>query len=248
MYTEYRKEYSHHLGRDMEYKIYGREGKPCVVFPCQNGRFYDFEDFKMVDLLAPYIEQGRLRLICADGIDTESWSAKLKPARQRIERQEQYFRYVTEEFIPHLQWLTGRNDFMATGCSMGGLHSCNFFFRRPDLFDTVLSLSGSLDATYFFENYMDDLVYNNSPVHFLPNMPREHYYWDMYRHRNIYICIGQGNWEEDLLPGHRSIAHTLAEHGIYGAVDFWGHDAYHDWPWWYKQMYYFMDKILGPMY
>ncbi|MBD5459390.1 MAG: esterase, partial [Lachnospiraceae bacterium] len=48
---------------------------------------------------------------------------------------------------------------MVVGCSMGGFHSGNFFFRRPDLFDTVLSLSGLFQAGYFFHDYMDDLVY-----------------------------------------------------------------------------------------
>jgi len=29
--------------------------------------------------------------------------------------------------------------FIVTGCSMGGFHAGNFFFRRPDLFDTLLA-------------------------------------------------------------------------------------------------------------
>lgn len=247
MYTEYRKEYSYNLGRDMEYKIYGDAGKPCIVFPCQNGRFYDYEDFEMVKLLAPYIEQKRLRLICVDSVDEESWSASHAPLRQRIEKQEQYYRYITEEIVPQIQKITGRNDFIATGCSMGGYHSTNFFFRRPDLFDTLISLSGSLDAAYFLGSYSDELVYNNSPIAFLQNMHADHAYWDMYRNRQIHICIGQGAWEDELIPGNKAMAHILSQHGIYGAVDFWGHDVDHDWPWWRKQIRYFMEKVLGPM-
>ena len=34
MHTEYHKEYSRHLGRDMEFKVYGHSGKPVLVFPC----------------------------------------------------------------------------------------------------------------------------------------------------------------------------------------------------------------------
>ena len=44
MKTAYYKEYSHNLGRDMEFKVYGHGGKPMLVFPCQDGRFFDFED------------------------------------------------------------------------------------------------------------------------------------------------------------------------------------------------------------
>ena len=45
MKIEYFKEYSHCLNRDMEFKVYGHGGKPILVFPAQNGRFYDFENF-----------------------------------------------------------------------------------------------------------------------------------------------------------------------------------------------------------
>ena len=45
MHIEYHKEYSHHLGRDMEFKVYGHAGKPAFVVPCQDGRFYDWEGF-----------------------------------------------------------------------------------------------------------------------------------------------------------------------------------------------------------
>ena len=34
MYQEYHKEYSTHLEREMEFKVYGRGGKPVLVFPC----------------------------------------------------------------------------------------------------------------------------------------------------------------------------------------------------------------------
>ena len=42
MHTQYYKEYSHHLQRDMEFKVYGHAGLPFIVFPCQNGKFFDF--------------------------------------------------------------------------------------------------------------------------------------------------------------------------------------------------------------
>ena len=42
MKIEYRKHYSTHLGRDMEYKVYGHAGLPFIVFPCQDGKFFDF--------------------------------------------------------------------------------------------------------------------------------------------------------------------------------------------------------------
>ena len=49
MHTCYYKEYSHHLNRDMEFKVYGHAGLPMVVFPCQDGKFYDFESRGMIE-------------------------------------------------------------------------------------------------------------------------------------------------------------------------------------------------------
>ena len=45
MKVEYYKEFSHELNRDMEFKVFGHAGVPCLVFPAQDGRFYDFENF-----------------------------------------------------------------------------------------------------------------------------------------------------------------------------------------------------------
>ena len=63
MKVAYYKEFSHELNRDMEFKVYGHAGKPCIVFPAQNGRFYDFENFGMIDAASAFIEQGRIQLM-----------------------------------------------------------------------------------------------------------------------------------------------------------------------------------------
>ena len=46
MHTEYRKEYSKYLDREVEFKIYGHSGKPCLVFPPQDGKFSDYENLE----------------------------------------------------------------------------------------------------------------------------------------------------------------------------------------------------------
>lgn len=48
MQIRYYKEYSRFLNRFMEFKVYGHAGRPIVIFPCQSGRFFDWEG----DLLA----------------------------------------------------------------------------------------------------------------------------------------------------------------------------------------------------
>ena len=63
MEMQYFKDYSPALGRDMECKIYGHAGRPMLYVPCQDGRFFDFEDFHMADTLAPWIESGQIMVL-----------------------------------------------------------------------------------------------------------------------------------------------------------------------------------------
>jgi len=243
MNINYIKHYSQSLGRDMEYKTYGDTGHVVLVFPSQDGRFFDYENMGMVDAAAPFIEAGKVRLICVDGIDGETWSKLDGDPRARIEQHERWYNYIIEEVIPQVR----RSDetFMVTGCSMGGFHAGNFFFRRPDLFDTLIALSGLYHASYFFGDYSDELVYSNSPIDYLTWMPSDHYYWDLYRTRRIICCVGQGNWEDDLLDSTRRLDTVLAEKNIPHWFDYWGHDSDHDWPWWRKQIAYFLDKVVN---
>ena len=183
METQYYKQYSPALGRDMECKIYGHAGRPVLFIPCQDGRFFDFENFHMTDVWSPWIESGQVMVCSIDTIDTETWSSSFWDSRWRICRHEQWIKYITDELVPFLRGVandrngwTGYPGIMVFGCSLGATHAANLYFRRPDLFDGLLALSGIYTAEYGFNNYMDDLVYNNSPIHYLSNMPADHPY------------------------------------------------------------------------
>lgn len=244
MEIQYKKHYSTNLNRDMEYKTYGEKGHPVLVFPSQDGRFYDYQDFDMVGTLSKFIDRGQIRLICVDSIDRETWSDLNGDHHRRIALHERWFHYIVDELIPEVRHFSNET-FIVTGCSMGGFHAGNFFFRRPDIFDTLIALSGLYHASYFFGDYTDELVYGNSPIDFLTWMPADHYYWDIYRQRKIICCVGQGSWEDDLLDSTRRLDTVLAQKGVPHWCDYWGHDCAHDWPWWQKQIGYFLDKVLN---
>ena len=243
MEGRYYKEYSRELGRDMEYMVFGHGGKLCFAFPPQNGRYWDFNNFHMTDSISGYIESGKLLVVCVDGIDGETYSAK-GPGRPRIELQERWFRYVTLELYPKLMrefQLQGKG--LVTGCSMGGYHSANFFFRRPDLFDTVISLSGLYEASFFFGSYCDDLTYDNSPSVFIKYMAPDHPYISLYNRSHIILCTGRGAWEDDMIHSLNNFEQVLREKGINAWVDYWGYDVNHDWPWWQRQLPYFLSNL-----
>lgn len=250
MEVRYFKEYSDCLSRDMEFKVYGHHGKPVLYIPCQAGRFYDFENFHMDDVMRPWIDRGEITVYSLDTIDNETWADKGGDCRARIEQHERWYHYIVDELVPRIHELSAeRNGFvepiMTFGCSMGAMHAANLFFRRPDLFDRVLALSGLYDSRDSFGDYMDDLVYANSPCDYLEHMPWDHPYLAMYNERRIIICVGQGAWEDQLRDGTARLKDVLDRKGIHAWVDFWGFDVNHDWPWWYKQTAYYLPFLLS---
>ena len=252
MHTQYYKEYSPALQRDMEFKVYGHAGLPFIVFPCQDGKYFDFESRGMIETVQNYIEEGRLQLFCIGCVDEETWSAKNGDHHGRIVWHEQYFKYVCDEFLPRLHQINQERggeahygEVMLTGASMGGYHCVNLYLKRPDLFGGCLSLSGLFHAGYFFEGYNDLDVYYNSPVDFLPNLPADHPLVEQYRKGRIIICCGQGAWEDDAKTDARILKAQFDRLGVPSWVDLWGEDVNHDWPWWLIQFPYFMGHILG---
>lgn len=250
METTYYKEFSKALGREMEWKVYGHSGQPVLFIPCQDGRFFDFENFKMTDVWAPWIDSGEAMIISIDTLDQETWSNTSGNPRWRIERYEAWIRYITDEMVPFIHALYKEKNKGAEcsgisvfGCSLGATHAANLFLRRPDLFNGMLALSGIYTAEYGWGSYMDDLVYLNSPVHYMENLPEDHPYIQMYNERRGIICVGQGAWEQpDTTYKLRDI---FWRKGIDIWVDVWGYDCCHDWDWWYKQVTYFAPFLLG---
>ena len=244
MQTEALTHYSPSLGRDMHMMIYGHGGTPFLVFPTQDGMCRQWEEFGLIGHLSDYIDSGRIQLFVVDTVDVESWSNKAGDPGWRAWRQEQYFHYIVDQVVPLIRERNG-GPLMVTGLSMGADHTAITFLRRPDLFAGMLALSGVYDADYFFSGFMNPTLYDNSPERFLPNLPADHPYIEMYNQRKIVFCVGQGAWEEDGVRTLRFLQSVFEQKGINAWCDFWGYDVNHDWPWWFKQLRYFLPFMLG---
>ena len=71
---------------------------------------------------------------------------------------------------------------------------------------------------------MDDLVYNNATIDYLDQMPADHPYVEKYRHCDIVLCCGQGDWEQEAQQDtRRTVSYThldvykrqVIDHGKY---------------------------------
>ena len=99
MEMQYFRHYSPALEREMECKVYGHAGRPVLFIPCQDGRFYDFENFRMLDAWRPWIDEGQVMVFSIDTIDQETWSDRSRHPGWRIWRYEQWIRYITDEMV-----------------------------------------------------------------------------------------------------------------------------------------------------
>lgn len=248
MHTHYTKWYSPSLNRDMEVKVYGHSGRPVLFIPCQDGRFFDFENYKMTDAWAPWIESGQCMVFSIDTMDKETYSATYD-AYWRIRRHEAWIAYITNEVVPFIRNYTcemngwsGEPKIVSFGCSLGATHAANLFFRFPDMFDGTLALSGIFTSEYGFPGYMDDEVYKNSPVHYLGGLPQDHPYIAKYNSGKGVIVVGQGPWE--IPESTFALRDICAQKGINVRFDIWGYDVKHDWDWWYKQVAVHVPNIL----
>ena len=237
------------LQRIMPVRIYGHAGKPVLFIPCQNGKSCDFESFGMAEALASWIYAGRIKVYSMDAVDAETWSDVTGNPYLRIRQHERWVDHIMQELVPFIRWDSGLSDrqpeeqgVMVFGCSMGATHALNLYLRFPDVFDRCLALSGVYRASYFMGDYMDEVVYRNSPADYMANFPADHPFIKLYNRNRAVVCTGQGAWEETWST--QEIEPLFRDRGIKIWVDYWGWDVNHDWPWWYKQANYFMPYLL----
>ncbi|MCS7152565.1 MAG: alpha/beta hydrolase-fold protein [Bacteroidia bacterium] len=230
------------LAREMHINRYGESGAAFLAFPAQEGDHRNLESFGLIESIADYIDAGRIQVFTVDSYDAESWTSRSLPPWERGPRYEAYVHYILNEVLPFIRTLTAA-PIWTTGVSMGAYHAANFLFRFPHSFAGTIALSGVYELTEFLGEYSDEIVYFNSPLWFLPNLT-DPYYLDELRKKTIILCVGQGEWEEPMLTQTRQMAEILSQKGIPAWVDIWGPDVHHDWPWWRKQLPYFIERGL----
>ncbi len=237
------KQFSEHLNQDMALKIYGTRGKPVLVFPTLNGRYFDFENFGMVDSVQALIDTEKIILITVDSIDDQSLANERIAPALRMQRHEEYDQYIIKEVVPFIQNEVALNrKLLSAGCDMGGYHAANFFFRYPDAFNGTISLSGWFQLGGFVGNFLNSSVYFHSPLRYLPNLTDD-WYLERFRQSQIIICAGQGHMEEMPLANAHALEQVLNAKNIPCWFDYWGMDVDHDWSWWRKQFPYFLNLL-----
>jgi esterase/lipase superfamily enzyme len=223
--------YSPALNKQMEVVEYGHFGFALLMFPTAAADYLEYERFGLIESVSQFIESGKVKVYSINSINNESWLNDRIPPAQRAIRHQQYNQYVADEVVPFIRARCSPDVMIITaGASLGALHAANTLFRRPDLFDGTIAMSGSYDIKAYSSGYYDDNCYFNSPVDYLPNLNDPFFLERLRQKRHIYILSGQGAYEAP--DRSRQLAQILEQKGIPFHLDLWGHDIPHDWPTW----------------
>jgi esterase/lipase superfamily enzyme len=241
MHREYHRWYSPRLHRDMELLVFGHAGAKVLVFPTRDGRFHEYEDLRMVDVLGHKLEAGQLQLWCVDSVDWESFYCFWCHPADRLRRHAAYEEYVLNEVLPLMRTANPHPCTISHGLSLGAFHAANIAFRHPQLVQKLVAFSGRYDLTLtvghfgdLLDGWRDDNSYFHTPTAYLPGLACP---WrlDHLRRMDIVLTIGR---EDPFLDNNRHLSQILWDKGI-------GH-ARHEWDGRAHSGYYW--RRMAPLY
>lgn len=234
MNREYHKWWSPRLKRDMELLIFGHAGAKVLVFPTRDGRFYEYENLRIVDSIRHKIEAGQLQLFCVDSIDHESFYNWWAHPSGRIQRHVEYEEYILNEVMPLMEQKNNHPCTISHGCSLGAFHAANIAFRHPHLFRKLVAFSGRYNLTEgvecfkdLFDGYYTDTVYYHTPTHFLKNLSDETRLRAI-RDMEIILVIGK---EDPFIGNNQYLSSILHEKGVHHEIHYWNDRAHKGYYW-----------------
>ena len=239
MHREIHQWHSPRLDRNMEIAVYGHYGFALLMFPTAAADYLEYERFHVIEAIAPLINAGKVKVFSINSINSESWLNDAMEPRPKAVRHQQFNGYVSEEVVPFIHtYCQGRVPIITTGASFGALHAANTLFRRPDLIDGCIALSGVYDLKEYTKGYWDEDVYFNSPLDYLPNLTDETQLAQLRAKTHVYFVSGQGAYEKP--SSAVDMGRVLSAKGIPHVIDLWGHNVNHDWPWWRSMLPHYL--------
>jgi esterase/lipase superfamily enzyme len=231
METNLQSWYSPALDKEMPVAVYGHYGFALLLVPTAAADYLEYERFQLMDSLSPFIEAGRVKVYSVESINKESWLNNEMHPKYKTIRHKQWNDYIFNEVVPFIRnnssWDT---PIITCGASFGALHSANLFFKRPDIINGCIAMSGVYELTEYTKGYFDDDVYFNSPMHYMPNLTDRAILEQIRGSRHIHLLSGSGAYEDP--ESTRRFAGILYGKGIWYELDIWGQEWSHDWPTW----------------
>jgi esterase/lipase superfamily enzyme len=233
-HEHHHKWYSPNLSREINVLAFGTRGYPVILFPTSLGRYFENKDFKLIDSVAWFLDEGLVKIYCVDGIDEYSWyNRNIHPA-DRVRNHIWYDQMLLHELVPLAQRETGVMRVATAGCSFGGYHATNFAFRHPEVVKYVFTMGAAFDIRDQLSGHYNDDVYFNNPMDFLPSAQNDFF-------RDMFVVLGTGT-HDMFWSANEQMAEILRSKNIQHWLDV-RPQAPHDWPAWREMFPHYLSLI-----
>jgi esterase/lipase superfamily enzyme len=231
---------SPHVEQEVQLVRWGTFGAPVLLFPTAGGDAEEVERFKLIYVLQPLIEAGRIKVYSTDSIAGKAWTSKQHSAEYCSHLQNMFDSLVYREIVPAIRRDCNSADIeiIATGASIGAFNAVATICRHPDVFRLAIAMSGTFDLSKYLEGRFIQDFYFASPLHFLPGL--EGSILERLQKRLILMPSGEGDYE-DIGESWR-MAHVLGSKGIPNRVDNWGPEWHHNWVTWREMLPKYLDE------
>jgi esterase/lipase superfamily enzyme len=233
--------WSSRLECDLTVARWGHLGVPVLLFPTAGGDALEVERMRLIDVLAPLLEAGRVKIYSMDSVAGQAWAQK-KPADYCSRLQNAFDACVVHEVVPAIRSDCADDDIqiITAGASIGAFNAVASLCRHPDLFRLAIAMSGSYDLERLMGFQANEDYYFAAPLLFLPNLG-DGAQLDTLRRRFVLLATGTGNYEYP--QDSWRMAEVLGAKGVPNRVDAWGEEWHHDWPTWRRMLPQYLDEF-----
>ena len=237
--------HNHFMGREFCLWSYGHYGQPVLVFPSAAGMAHEWEAEGMIALLAPLIDEGKVKLYCPESNVARTWNNKHQHPADYIKAHQAYEHFIVNHIVPWIyhECHSEKLPLVTTGVSMGAYYAVNHTLKYPHIFQTCFAMSGRYDMASFTHGYTDENLYFNNPIAYLANMHGEAL--QQVQQSSFVLTCGRGPWEEGCLEETINLGEIMQHKGLNVLCDIWGEDSQHDWPAWKRHTLKHFGHVIG---
>ena len=115
MHTSHTYWYSPRLEHDMGVAVFGHWGQPLLAFPTSPGDEWELQRHGLLDAVADFIDQGRVKVFCVGSNNHESFLNSSAHPFHRSWRQRMFDEYIRDEYVSDIH----RIDILTTAVIVG---------------------------------------------------------------------------------------------------------------------------------
>ena len=215
---------------------WGHFGTPVLLFPTAGGDYEEVERFKLIHVLTPLIEAGRIKIYSVDSVAGKTWLAGTHTPDFCSRVQNLFDAYIHEEVVPLMRRDCASPDaeIVVAGASIGAFNAVASICRHPEVFRLAIAMSGTFDLSKYLLGQFNQDFYFSSPLHYLPGMRDDSVQLARLRQRMVLLPTGEGDYED---PGESwRMANVLGAQKVPNRVDLWGKDHHHNWNTWREML------------